>query len=73
MYTANNMWQVIYDVDGMTIMYDDGNDVWNKYILYSDIIEGMHNAFEEARYREAKTMLNSIYGSTKEDRSNGTH
>ena len=41
------MWEVIYDVDGISIMYDDGNDVWRKYILYSDIIEGMHKAFEE--------------------------
>lgn len=67
------MWEIIYDVDGISIMYDDGNDVWKKYILYSDIVEGMHKAFEEDRYRMAKTHLNSIYGMTKEDNSNGTH
>lgn len=72
MYTANNMWQVIYDVDGITIMYDDGNDVWSKFILYTDIMEGMHSAYED-HYRMSKTNLNSIYGSTKEDNSNGTH
>lgn len=59
-----NMWQVIYDVDGITIMYDDGNDVWSKFILYSDIVEGIHKAFEED-HRKWEAKLNEII---KEDR-----
>ncbi len=56
------VWSITYTKDGMEIRYDDGNDVWLKTIPYAEIIYGM-----------TKFMQSSIYGSTKEDRSNGTH
>lgn len=72
------MFTVTYTKNSIIIEYDDGCDVYVKEINSNELkkeIEkvGMNGFVKEDTYRMAKTMINSIYGMTKEDRSNGTH